>query len=453
MRIRLIQPKMGMRPMDTDLKNRMSPPLGLYTIAQLLRDEHDIEVVNENIRPLRAPAAEDEQPDLVGISVTVDTLPRAVEIAAAFRARGIAVVAGGIHISTATHYVPEGAFDALCIGPAELTWPRIVRDAAAGQLRSIYRAERPLCSRDIVSPAYDMISQDDYLYCNILHASRGCPFRCDFCYNSSDAHRFVTREIEDVLRDIRALGSRHVMFIDDNFIGNPAYTRRLLAAMKPLGLKWNAAVSANIATMPDLLDEMRDCGCQSLFIGFESIQPDSIASVHKVQNATEQYDALIEAVHSRGIMINASFVFGLDSDTPETFAKTLEWIVARRIETVTSHILTPYPGTVIYESMKAQNRLTSEDLSLYNTAHVVFAPSQMTAEQLREGYLWIYRELYSFKNIWRRMPRARGQILPYLAFNFCYRKFGFVFNALSRMITYRALGRWAQRWSLYVSKK
>lgn len=446
MYIKLIQPKMEKRPMDTDLKTRMAPPLGLLTVAALLRGKHRVSIENENIRPVNY----EDVPDLVGITVTVDVLPRAIAIAAKFRATGAAVIAGGIHITTAPETVPENSFDALCIGAAEGTWPQMIRDFEACCLQPVYRCGQHLSGAELVSPAYDLLQGGRYLYCNVVHTSRGCPFRCDFCYNSSRERRYLNRPVEDVLDDIRAVGSKHVMFIDDNFIGNPKWTRELVARLKPLHIKWNAAVSANIADDPDLLDQMKESGCQSLFIGFESIEPDSVRSVHKVQNDTKKYEALVDALHSRGIMINASFVFGLDSDTKETFRSTLDWIVKQRLETVTSHILTPYPGTVLYEKLKAEGRLLTSDFSLYNTAHVVFSPAGMTERELYEGYLWIYRNIYSIKNIIRRMPKARNQILPYLMFNLFYRKFGKFTDFLCRGVGYEKIGRLGEILSRYL---
>ena len=446
LRVKLVQPKMERRPMDTAIKSRMAPPLGLLTVAAVIRDRCEVVIENENVRAITY----EDRPDLVGISVTVDLLPRAIEIAKRFRARGCIVVAGGIHITTASALIPADAFDVLCIGMAEGTWPQIIRDYEAGCLKPVYRCPGTLRGEEIISPAYDLLEAGGYLYCNIVHTSRGCPFRCDFCYNSADAQPYLNRRVEDVLRDVRAVTSRHVMFIDDNIIGNPAWTRELVRALKPLHIKWNAAASANIAEMPELLDEMKASGCESLFIGFESISPESLRGVHKVQNDAGRYDALIEALHSRGIMINGSFVFGLDGDTPETFQATLDWIVEKRIETVTSHILTPYPGTRLYERMKAENRITTDDLSLYNTAHVVFRPKGMTAEELYRGYLRIYRQIYSLPNIIRRLPRAREQIAPYLMFNLFYRKYGRLTDALCRLLSYERIGKWGERLSKYL---
>ncbi|MBQ7923640.1 MAG: B12-binding domain-containing radical SAM protein [Clostridia bacterium] len=446
MRIKLIQPKMRKRPMDTDIKLRMAPPLGLLTIVNLLQDRHTVILENENIESIDF----GEPVDLVGISITVDVLPRAMEIAALFRAGGIPVVAGGIHITTAWESIPEDAFDVLCIGAAEGTWPAIVSDFEKGELRKVYRCSHPLAAEEILSPAYDCIDRSKYLYCNVVHTSRGCPFRCDFCYNSAKEWGYVNRNIEDVLADIRAVGSKHIMFIDDNFAGNPVWIRAFLRAVTPLGIKWNAAVSINAVKDEALLDLMKESGCQGLFIGFESISPDSIDTVHKVQNHTGEYEELIRKIHDRGIMINASFVFGLDGDTPETFTRTLDWIVRNKIETVTSHILTPYPGTALYDRMKEEGRILTDDLSLYNTAHVVFRPLRMTEQELYDGYIRIYKQIYSFKNILKRIPEKKDQRPAYLMFNLVYRKFGKFTDFLCKRLTYKRLGILAEKLSRYL---
>ena len=446
MYVKLIQPRMEKRPMDTDLKIHMSPPLGLLTVANLLRGEHRVALENENVESIRY----DDRPDVVGISVTVNVLPRAIEIARRFRERGCVVVAGGIHITAAHDTIPGDAFDALCIGHAEGTWPQIMRDVQAGTLKKVYRCDPSLKREEMVSPAYDMLREGQYLYCNIVHTSRGCPYRCDFCYNSCADSRYVRRSIPDVLRDIEQTGLKHVMFIDDNFAGNPAWTRELLRAILPLKLKWNAAVSIDAALDGELLDLMRDSGCRSLFIGFESVNPASLGGVHKHQNRREQFETAVREIHRRGIMVNASFVFGLDGDTPETFAATLDWIVKNRIETVTSHILTPYPGTTLYARMKAEGRIRTDDLSLYDTAHVVFEPKGMSAKALYDGYIQIYRDIYSLRNILRRMPEAREQRAAYLLFNLLYRKFGRLTDGLCRLVGYHRIGRLAQKIMRYI---
>lgn len=441
--IKLIQPRMIMRPMDTNLKTRMSPPLGLLTIASICREGNRISIENENVREINY----DDNPDIVGITVTVDVLSKAVEIARRFKEKGIPVVAGGVHITTAFNTIDEDWFDVLCVGAAEGTWPDIMKDLADHNLKKVYRCRKPMTGDDIIGPAYDLIDSSEYLYCNVVHTSRGCPFKCDFCYNSGSEQRFVNRNIEDVLEEIKSLKKKHIMFIDDNFVGNPAWTKAFLPRLKEMNIKWNAAVSINVAFNEPLLDLMKECGCQSLFIGFESITEDSVRDVHKIQNQSVDYEKAIRNIHDRGIMIHASFAYGLDCDNVNTFKDTLDFIVRNRIETVTSHILTPYPGTKFYDRMADEGRIISDDLSLYNTANVVFKPKNMTPEELYEGYIRMYKEIYSVKNIIKRIPKKKDQRGAYLMFNIFYRKFGKVTDLICRVITYKRVGLLAERLS------
>jgi radical SAM superfamily enzyme YgiQ (UPF0313 family) len=442
MKIKLIQPAMRQRPMDTKLKTRMSPSLALLTIANLTPKEHDVIIENENVEKIDF----DKYVDLVAITVTVDVISRAVEIAKEFKKRGVTVIAGGIHITAD----PEGAlnsFDAICVGMAERVWAKILKDKENNSLKKIYYDMENISGSEIVSPNYYIIDNKKYLYTNIISTSRGCPFKCDFCYNSckDTLKTYINRPVEDVIKDIKSLKTRHIMFIDDNFIGNPKWTKKLLEEIKPLELKWNAAVTSNIVDIPELLDEMKEAGCQSLFIGFESINSKSIASVHKVQNSVQRYEKLVDEIHKRGIMINASFVFGLDEDDVSVFKNTLEWIIKYKIETVTSHILTPYPGTKLYSSLFEENRIADYNLSNYNTAHVVYKPKNMTAEELYNGYLWIYKEVYTFKNIIKRLPKCKKQWVPFLAFNFFYRKFGKLTELFCSIVSFKNIGRFFRR--------
>lgn len=436
MKVTLIQPLMHMRPMDTELKTRMSPSLGLLTVAQSVRNGNDITILNENVDDR---VDFDLPTDIVGITVTVDTLPRAAEIAAEYRRRGVPVVAGGIQITCCPESA-RGLFDVLCIGFAEGTWPDIMRDMESGCLKPEYSCIR-LTPDQSLSPAYDLIDSSKYLFVNVVSTGRGCPFKCDFCYNSSANVRnsFFNRPIDDVLADIRTLGRSHIMFIDDNFIGNPGWTREFLKRLKPMGIKWNAAVSANVVEISGMLDLMKESGCQGLFIGFESINPKSIADANKGQNVIWRYEYLISEIHRRGIMINASFVFGLDDDDPTTFRRTAEWIMKQKIETITSHILTPYPGTAQYRRMLENGRITDFDQRLYTTSNVVYTPARMTAEELGKGYLWIYDVLYSWKGIFRRMPKH--QKVGYLLFNFLYRKYGRATSRICRLAGFNRIGR------------
>ena len=425
--------------MDTGLKAKMSPSLALLTIVNLTPAEHNVIIVNENISRVDF----DYPADLVAITVTVDVLNRAAQIAGAFRKRGVSVVAGGIHITAD----PENAlpfFDAVCVGRDETTWPKLLGDIAEGRLRKIYYDDHN--DPTICAPNYHVPDAKKYIYNNIVSASRGCPFRCAFCYNSCNkATPYLNRPAADVLRDIEAIHRKHILFVDDNFIGNPQWTREFLTALLPYRVKWSAAVSANILDYPELLDLMEQSGCQSLFIGFETINQQSLDAVHKRQNHTARYEDIVRELHRRGVMVNASIVFGLPGDGPDVFRNTLDWMMAHKVETVTAHILTPYPGSALYRDMLAKNLITDFDLSHYNTAHVVFRPEKMSAEQLYQGYIRFYKELYSFKNILKRIPDNRRQRIPYLCFNLLYRKYGGFTELLSRVIPLELLGQLAAR--------
>jgi radical SAM superfamily enzyme YgiQ (UPF0313 family) len=411
---------MTLRPMDSEFKRVLSPSLSLLVVAALTPAEHSVEIADENTGRLRL----DDRPGLVGINVNVDTSTRAYAIARQYRRRGVPVILGGIHASAN----PEEALchaDAVCIGEAESLWEPILQDVARNRLRGRYQPTRPTDLSRTPLPRRDLIANQRYLYTNIVSTGRGCPFRCDFCYNSNrymQDHR--NRPIPRVLEEIRTLGTRQVMFIDDNFIGCIAWTRRFLEAIRPLRLTWHAAVSANLVRHPDLLDQMAETGCRSLFIGFESINDHSVRSVHKVQNRVAEYETLIREIHRRGIMVNASLVFGLDEDREDVFDKTLAWLIRNRVETMTAHILTPYPGTRLFARLQAEGRITDLDWRHYNTSEVVFQPRHMSAAQLRAGYLRLYQEFYSIENIYRRMPLRLKSRLPYLLFNLGYRKYG-----------------------------
>lgn len=431
--------------MDSEFKRRMSPSLSLAVLAALTPAPHQVRIADENLGPIdtRSPL-----PDLVGITVNVDTANRAFRIAAKFRQAGCKVVFGGIHASADPDSMLPHC-DAVCVGEAETQWPSIVADARNGTMRRIYRAEEPADLALVPKPAWELVPRDSYLYDNIVVASRGCPFRCEFCYNSCDYvhNRYRTRPVENVIDEIKSLGTRQVMFIDDNLIGDFGWIRRLLDAMEPLKLTWHGAASTNLVHHPDLVARMAATGCRSLFIGFESIHAESIRSAGKTQNRIEEYDRLIRLLHHHGIMVNASLVFGFDHDTPETFDLTLRWLIHNRVETMTSHILTPYPGTRLHQRLEREGRIIEHDLERYNTSNATFQPAHMSPEQLRGGYLRMYREFYGWRSILGRRPRDCSRLVPYLLFNLGYRRYGRIVSLLGRVGLMRSVGRLARRLS------
>ncbi|MHC4917091.1 MAG: B12-binding domain-containing radical SAM protein [Planctomycetota bacterium] len=416
--------------MDSALKTHMSAPLSLLVLGAVTPPEVDVEIADENVERVRF----DDRPDLVGITVKVDTLARSRAIARIYRARGVPVVVGGIYPTTCPHESLAIA-DAVAVGEGESLWPRILRDAAAGRLQRVYRSEEPLDMADSPVPRWELAVGKNYLFANTITSSRGCPWKCEFCYSSASGfHRgYRPKPIENVLAEIRSLGTRHVMFIDDNFMGSPERTRRLLRAIGPMKLTWHAAVSADVGRHPELMDLMAESGCRSLFIGFETLNRDNLADCGKSQNRVEDYARTIEALHAREIMVNASIVFGFDGDGPGVFESTVDWLTGLKIETMTAHILTPYPGTPMYRRMLAEGRIIDSDLSRYNTAYAVFRPKGMTPAELEAGYRRAYRRFYSWASVLERMPAAGARRRAYLIFNLFYRRLGPATGMLGRL--------------------
>jgi radical SAM superfamily enzyme YgiQ (UPF0313 family) len=442
MNIKLISPRMSLRPMDSVFKRVLSPPLSLVTLASLTPKEHTVWIEDENLAPVRT----SDSPDMVGITVNVDTSERAFRIAGQYRSRGVKVVFGGIHASANPALMLQHC-DCVVIGEAEEIWANLLDDFAGNRLKQVYRNDRATDLSRVPLPDWSFVDCNRYLYHNIVVTSRGCPFKCNFCYNSSDyvSNPFRNRPVDCVVREIEAMQTRQLLIIDDNFIGNVEWTKTFVRAIRDRGFTWHAAVSANIFHHRDMIRDFAAAGCRSLFIGFESIVEKSIRSVNKQQNKVREYEDLIALLHEQGIMVNASMVFGFDHDRPAVFRDTLEWLVRNRVETMTAHILTPYPGTALYKQLLAENRIIDFTPSAYNTSNVVFRPAQMTPDELRRGYLWIYREFYSLKNIARRMPRNKSIRRPYILFNLGYRKFGRITSFLGGLGLMSKIGQLARK--------
>jgi radical SAM superfamily enzyme YgiQ (UPF0313 family) len=424
--------------MDSEFKRRMSPSLTLVTIASLTPKNHFVYIEDENLRPVNF----SDNPDIVGITVNVDTAYRAFDIAEIYRKRGIKVIFGGIHASSNPDSMLEHC-DSVCVGEAEELWESMLNDFSNGTLKPKYFYSETTDLKKVPIPDWSIINRSKYLYNNIITTSRGCPFRCEFCYNSCDYtnKKYRFRPIGSVLKEIKALDKKRIMFIDDNLIGNPDWTKELIKNIRPLNILWHAAVSTNLVNHPDLVKEMSGSGCKSLFIGFESINSNSIESIRKTQNKVNEYNNLIGLMHSNGIMVNASLVFGFDGDTKDTFPQTLDWLNSNKVETMTAHILTPYPGTKIHERLFKENRIIDFDLRKYNTSNVVFLPKNMTPDELKSGYLKIYEDFYSFRNIIKRKPDNKQLVAPYFIFNLGYRKFGKFVSKLGKRGLMSRIGR------------
>ncbi len=382
------------------IKCSLFPPLSLLTLAGLVpqgkynlmvRDEHVEEVIVQ------------DDVDLVVMTVYVSSANRAYQLSAQYRARGAKVVMGGIHPTTLPEESAQHA-DSVCLGPGEAVFLQMLEDFEDEHLAKFYDGRGHKDLSGVPRARRDLMNQRKYLVPNTIVASRGCPYSCDFCYKESfwgrDYYEF--RPWPEIARELDTFQHGFVFFLDDNLLGNRKEARKLFALLRGYDFVWQAAASLDAAYTPGLLQEAYECGCRSLFVGFESITKTNMERAHKRQNQKHDYADAIQRFHDAGIMINGSFVYGFDDDDPGIFGRTVEFAIENKIETATFHILTPFPKTRMSARLDHEGRLLHRDWDKYDTRHAVFRPRRMSPAQLEEGYRWSYDEFYRYGSILRR---------------------------------------------------
>lgn len=400
MRVKMILPALteAHSPFFRPIKYSLFPPLGLATLAAYLGEEDQVTLQDEHVEPLDL----SDEPDLVVIQVYITSARRAYELADHYRARGAFVALGGLHVTA----LPEEAAahaDAIFLGPGEDTWPAFLADFRSGQPAKVYQSrERSLLG--VPRIRRDLIKRHLYLVPNSIVVSRGCPHVCDFCYKEAffkGGKSFYTLQVDAALAEIERLPGRHLYFLDDHLFGNPRFASALFAGMRGMGRLWQAAGTVQSVLRPGLLEQAAACGLRSLFVGFETLNPANLAEQHKYQNLHRDYQAATKRLHDLGVMVNGSFVFGMDDDDETVFDRTVEWAIQQGIETATFHILTPYPTTALYERMAQQGRLLHSNWDFYDTRHVVYRPAKLTPQALEAGYWRAYRDFYRWAAITR----------------------------------------------------
>jgi radical SAM superfamily enzyme YgiQ (UPF0313 family) len=374
------------------------PPLGLATLAGYLGDEDEIALQDEHVERL----ALDDEPDLVVIQVYITSAYRAYELADHYRRRGAHVCLGGLHVTSLPAEAARHA-DTICLGPGEDTWPAFLADFRAGRPAPVYRSSgRTLAGLPPIRR--DLIQRRLYLVPNSIVVSRGCPHHCDFCYKDAffqGGKSFYTQTVDAALAEIERLPGRHLYFLDDHLFGDPRFAAALFDGLKGMGRLWQAAGTVKSVLAPGLLEKAAAGGLRSLFVGFETISPANLREHRKHQNLNRDYGQAIRRLHGLGVMINGSFVFGMDDDDETVFDRTVEWAVAQGLETATFHILTPYPDTGLWRRMSAQGRILHTDWNRYDTRHVVYRPARLTPQALEAGYRRAYRDFYRWGAILR----------------------------------------------------
>jgi radical SAM superfamily enzyme YgiQ (UPF0313 family) len=423
-RVKLILPALteATSPYWRPIKYSLFPPLGLATLAAYLDPAIDMSLKDEHVEPLDL----DDEPDLVVIQVYITNAYRAYRIADHYRRKGAHVALGGLHVSSLPDEAAPHA-DTIFLGPGEDTFPQFLRDFAAGTPRERYvSTERTL--DDVPPIRRDLIQRHRYLVPNSIVVSRGCPHHCNFCYKDAffDGGRgFYTQKVDAALAEISRLPGRHLYFLDDHLLGNKRFARELFTGMRGMDRVFQGAATVDSILRDDTIELAAEAGLRSLFVGFETLSAAGLTGAAKKQNLGRDYQQVIKRLDDLGVMINGSFVFGLDGEDPDVFRRTVDWAVGNGITTATFHILTPYPGTALYASMQAQGRLTTSNWDLYDTRHVVYRPRGITAAALKRGYDWSYRAFYEWRNIFKAASQHHTlkHSIKHLAYSAGWKKF------------------------------
>ena len=413
MRIRLIQPaQLDANGNPKRFERLFFPDLTLPTIAGITPSGVDIGITIEYVDDIDF----DEKTDLVGITAQTCQAPRAYQIADEFRKRGTKTIIGGIHASIC----PDEAlqhFDSVLIGEAENLWDRVLEDVRAGGLRCKYEAsEKPDLTR-LVVPRYDLLDYGRYVVPPFartplipIQATRGCPHDCDFCSVSRFwGHRHRKKPVDHVIREIEAIAPSRIFFSDDNIGADAQYAKELFRALKPLKTRWACQMSTRIMEDPELIELAGEAGCHETLLGIESLNEASLSSIHKSFNKVEHYESLLKRLREAGILAQVSVIFGLDEDNTDNLRRTIDTLLRWDANYVYIAILTPFPGTRLYQRFKDQGRLLDTNWSRYDVTDVVYMPRNMTTEDLKDITWEMYEKCYSAGNILQRAWRFKKQ--------------------------------------------
>jgi radical SAM superfamily enzyme YgiQ (UPF0313 family) len=434
MKVKMILPALteARSPLFRPIKYSLFPPLGLATLAAYLDPDAEITLQDEHVERLDLT----DEPDLVVIQVYITNASRAYRYADHYRQKGAHVCLGGLHVTS----LPEEAAahaDTIFLGPGEDTFPEFLGDFKAGRAKARYVAPLGRSLVGLPPMRRDLIKRDLYLVPNSLIVSRGCPHHCDFCYKDGffgKGTNFYVRQVDDALAEIAGLPGRHLYFLDDHLLGHPRFAGMLFDGMQGMGRVFQGAATVSSLLQPGLLEKAAAAGLRSIFVGFENLDSNNLRDHGKGHNLGRDYNEAVRRVHAHGVMVNGSFVFGMDGDGPDVFARTADWAVAQGIETATFHVMTPYPGTALFQRMEAAGRLLHRDWDLYDTRHTVFRPARLTPEQLESGYRHAYDRFYQWPNILRgALTKEPAQALRHLAYAGGWKKFEWLWHALIRM--------------------
>ena len=417
MKILLIHPQNYLQRHATGIYGRglRYAPLTMPTLKALVpADLHaEVQVVDEMVADVnfQTPA------DLVGLTAITGTATRAYEIADRFRARGSTVVLGGVHPTLQTEESLLHA-DAVLRGYAERTWPRLLRDFDAGRLMRVYEDREPFDSTLIVPPDRSVIHRRDYIGWCTVEMSRGCSNKCEFCISHRFHPDYICRPIADVINEVRALRSKLVFFLDPNLIGNREHAKAFFKELAKLRKWWMGCASLDIVDDPELVALAARSGCKGLLMGFESVRPEALVAANKTRNIGKTYADVVDLLHEHGILVQACFVFGFDTDDPSVFAEGADYLANAKFDLPQVSIYTPFPGTPVFEKLESEGRILTHDWARYNGQNVVYQPLRMTVDELACGTDQVRKAAYSWRALSRRLLTKPLWVKPLVALSY-----------------------------------
>jgi radical SAM superfamily enzyme YgiQ (UPF0313 family) len=404
----LVNPVNPARAGLTVNKSSRFPPIGLGIVAALTPASWDVKLVDENWEPFTY-----QEADLVGITAFTASANRAYEIASLYQQQGVPVVMGGIHASMC----PDEALrfvNAIVIGEAEAVWPKVLADMEAGRLQHRYQGEWSDLS-GMPSPRRDLF-HPDYMFASV-QTSRGCPMDCEFCsVTAFNGRRYRRRPAEEVLAELETIPQKMLFFVDDNIIGYGQASRKQALALfkgmveRKLDKWWFCQASLNFGDDEEVLRWASRAGCKMVFLGLEAEEIDALQEVHKqlnVQRGIDGYQQAFRRIHKAGIAVLGAFIFGMDGDTSAKLQRRANYMIYNRgIDIMQKTLLTPLPGTRLFDRYQREGRLLytnfPQDWDHYDMTELIHRPGSMDPEELDQTMQKLDRRMYSLPILFRK---------------------------------------------------
>lgn len=427
----LIKPNIGRREHSLYVDNASMEPLQLGVLAALTPEDIEVVMYDDRLEPIPY----SEEADLVAITVETFTARRSYEIADEYRKRGVKVLMGGMHVKLMPKEAKEHA-DSVMIGDAEDKWREMIEDLRKGALKEEYECAPVCVPQKGVITRRDIYKGKKYMPISLLQFSRGCRYNCKYCASSVYfERRHFTRDIDEVIAEIRSQKRKLLFFVDDNIVGDKERAKELFRALIPLKIYWVSQGSLDMLDDDELMRLMVRSGCLGLVIGFESIKPESLDDMHKGVNkkfVKDHYAYAIEKLRHYGLQTWAAFTIGHDTDTLKSIEATYEFAKRSKFTFAAYNILMPYPGTELYDQLKAEGRLLYDGKwwlhEQYRFNYTAFIPKNMTADELTEAGFNCRRRFNSIGSIIYRLFEPRTNLrnpvrfFTYIIYNPVFKK-------------------------------